>query len=59
MAILMGHHLLQWASNRQSFVTLSTAEGELVGCGEVFQAGQSVSSLVEIFEEGEGPRAGC
>ncbi len=27
------------------------AEGELVGCGEAFQDGQSVSSLVEIFEE--------
>ena len=28
VAILMGHHLLQWASSRQSFVTLSTAQRE-------------------------------
>ena len=48
-AIFHGNHLLQWSSGRQSFVTLSTAEAELVGYVDGFQQGQSVDGLLKIF----------
>ncbi len=48
-AIFHGDHLLQWSSGRQSFVTLSTAEAELVGYVDGFQQGQSVDGLLRIF----------
>ena len=35
-ALFHGSHLLQWSSARQAFVTLSTAEAELVGYVDVF-----------------------
>ena len=48
-AIFHGEHLLQWSSGKQSFVTLSTAEAELVGYVDGFQQGQSMDGLLCIF----------
>ena len=48
-AIFHGDHLLQWSSGRQAFVTLSTAEAELVGYVDGFQQGQSIDGLLKIF----------
>ena len=39
-----------WESSRQSFVTQSTAEGELVGYNEAYQAGESVAALMKCFD---------
>ena len=48
-AIFHGDHLLQWSSGKQSFVTLSTAEAELVGYVDGFQQGQSINGLLQVF----------
>ena len=48
-ALFHGRHLLQWSSARQAFVTLSTAEAELVGYVDGFQQGQSIDGLLKIF----------
>ena len=48
-AIFHGDHLLQWSSGRQAFVTLSTAEAELVGYVDGFQQGQCIDGLLKIF----------
>ena len=48
-AIFHGEHLLQWSSGKQSFVTLSAAEAELLGYVDGFQQGQSMDGLLCIF----------
>ena len=41
---------LQWESTRQGFITQSTAEAELLGYLEGFQAGESVAALLSCLE---------
>ena len=50
VAIFLGSHLLLWTSSRQAFVTLSTAECELVGYTEALQCTESLSSLLELMQ---------
>ena len=66
VAVYHGSHLLLWSSSRQPFVTLSTAEGELVGYSEAFQCGMSLSELLLLFNyptkkilEGDSKAALC
>ena len=66
VALYHGSHLLLWSSSRQPFVTLSTAEGELVGYSEAFQCGMSLSELLLLFNyktkkvlEGDSKAALC
>ena len=49
VAVFHGSHLLRWTSSRQAFVTLSTAEGELLGYTEAQQCGEAVGCLVQLF----------
>ena len=39
-----------WSSNRQSFVTMSTAEAELLGYSEGYQVAESTKALLKILE---------
>ena len=49
-----GGELIQWESTRQSCITLSTAESELLGYQEAATMLDSVKALIEILEpEGE------
>ena len=49
-----GGELVQWESTRQSCITLSTAESELLGYQEAATMSDSVKALIEILEpEGE------
>ena len=48
-ALFHGTHLLQWSSSKQAFITLSTAEAELVGYTEGFQQAQSIGELLRVF----------
>ena len=49
VAVFHGSHLLLRTSSRQAFVTLSTAESELVGYTEALQCGESVNCLLQLF----------
>ena len=49
IAIAHAGNLLAWESSRQSFVTQSTAESELVGYNEGFQVTESVCALLGEF----------
>ena len=40
---------LMWESSRQAFVTQSTAEGELVGYNEAYQAAEALAALLKCF----------
>ena len=50
VAIYLGSHLLLWTSSRQAFVTLSTAECELLGYTEGLQCAESIASLLELLQ---------
>ena len=50
VAIYLGNHLLLWTSSRQAFVTLSTAECELLGYTEGLQCAESIASLLELLQ---------
>ena len=50
IAIYMGNHVLLWTSSRQAFVTLSTAECELLGYTEGLQCAESIASLLELLQ---------
>ena len=49
VAVFHGSHLLFWTSSRQAFVTLSTAESELLGYTEGLQCGEAVGCLVNLL----------
>ena len=51
--LCVGGSPIAWASGRQPFVTTSTAESELVSCGEGFQCGESLAALLEVIGVGE------
>ena len=66
VALYHGSHLLLWTSSRQPFVTLSTAESELVGYSEALQCGMSLSELLSLLNyptkkilEGDSKAALC
>ena len=42
--------VIMWSSNRQSFVTMSTAEAELLGYNEGYQVAESTKALLKILE---------
>ena len=50
VAIYLGSHLLLWTSSRQAFVTLTTAEWELVGYTEALQCAESILALLELMQ---------
>ena len=50
VAIYLGGHLLLWTSSRQAFVTLSTAECELLGYTEGLQCAETIASLLELLQ---------
>ena len=49
VAVFHGSHLLVWTSPRQAFVTLSTAESELLGHTKGLQCGEAVGCLVDLL----------
>ena len=49
VAVYHGTHLLLWTSSRQAFITLSTAEGELLGYTEALQCGEAVGCLLDLL----------
>ena len=51
--LCVGGSPIAWASGRQPFVTTSTAESELVSCGEGFQCGESLAALLEVMGVGD------
>ena len=51
--LCVGGSPIAWASGRQPFITTSTAESELVSCGEGFQCGESLAALLEVMGVGE------
>eukprot|EP00435_Cladocopium_sp_Y103_P062119 s345_g23.t1 len=51
--LCVGGSPIAWASGRQPFITTSTAESELVSCGEGFQCGESLGALLEVMGVGE------
>ena len=51
--LCVGGSPIAWASGRQPFVTTSTAESELVSCGEGFQCGESLAALLEVMSVGD------
>ena len=46
---MCGRFPFSWASGRQPFITTSTAESELVSCGEGFQCGESLATLLDVM----------
>ena len=40
---------LMWESTRQSFIAQSTAEAELLGFNEAFQAGESMAAMLQVM----------
>ena len=54
--LCVGGSPIAWASGRQPFVTTSTAETELVSCGEGFQCGESLAALLEVMGVGRSTR---
>ena len=48
--ICRGSHPLHWCSAKQPFITMSTAESELVGYGEGYQCGETISELLKVFD---------
>ncbi len=66
VAVYLGDHLLLWTSSRQPFVTLSTAESELLAYTEALQCTESVSKLLKVMNldfnkilEGDSKAALC
>ena len=51
-----GRNVLAWESSRQSFVTQSTAEAELIGYNEGLQLGESTAALLEVLERNVNKR---
>ena len=49
VAICHGSHLLFWTSSRQAFITLSTAQSELLGYTEAIQCGEAAGCLMKLF----------
>ena len=47
--IAMGGAAIQWESTRQSTITGSTAEGELLSYQAGYQCGESIKCMVELF----------
>eukprot|EP00434_Breviolum_minutum_P005938 symbB.v1.2.005236.t1/scaffold302.1/size234775/5 len=46
-----GSNVLMWSSSRQSFITQSTAEAELLAYNESAQGAESVAHLLECFDQ--------
>ena len=46
-----GTNVLMWSSSRQSFITQSTAEAELLAYNESAQGAESVAHLLECFDQ--------
>ena len=49
IVICRGSHVLHWASGKQPFITMSTAESELVGYGEGYQCGETICELLKVI----------
>ena len=50
-SVILEHagNVLMWETTRQAFITQSTAEPEILGYNEAYQATESVSALLEIL----------
>ena len=47
--VCRGSHPLHWTSAKQPFITMSTAESELVGYGEGYQCAETISELLKVI----------